>query len=623
MLPCFDSPTSVKSRPAPSASPLAAAVHAGRHHVRLVRWTLGVMGAMAPGLTFGLLAVSFAGGLTTLALFIAIRCLIDAQARSLGGQPPPFETLIPWLALLFAAAATEALVSLARKLLRNLLLDRADLDLTAAVMRKAASQPVAFFEQPSSQDILERLQGQVATRLVELVLRVMSVVTMGLQVLTMMAVLVHIEPLIVVVAVPLFIPYLWFQTGLSRDASSEHAVRAVNRRRIRYYLGHLTRASGAAELRLLGIAPHFIERFRAVMSDFVGRDARRHWRDFWGGTVFALLSLGGFLGVFAMVVQRALGGQASIGEVAVFAAAAVRLRKSLEDMGQAVNIGLDQARHVEALRVFLECPPEEDADAGDPLPTPFRADIRCEHVSFRYPGADTLALDDLCLDIAAGETVAIVGENGSGKTTLVKLLAGFHAPTDGRILVSGRDIRELSLTALRSRISFVFQEFGRYAVSLRENIAYGDWLRLRDAPEAVADCARRAGLADAAARMPEGLDTVLGREFGAFEPSGGVWQRIAIARALARDAPLLILDEPTAAVDARAEYGLFRQLAKLAEGRTTLLISHRFSTVSMAQRILVMHHGRIVEQGGHDELLALGGRYAELYNYHQRRMSGA
>ena len=592
-------------------------------HILLVRWTLRIMGGIAPGLTFGLLIVSFIGGLTPLALLIAVRHLIDALSRTPGGQTPPLQTLTPWLVLLFTAAAGEAIVRLAWKLIRNLLLDCANRDLVTTVMCQAARQPVEYFEQPASQDTLEQLQGQVATRLVELVHRVMSVVTTGIQAITLMVILIHIEPLIVLVAVPLFVPYLWFQTGLSRDAFSEHEARTFTRRRIGYYLGHLTKASGAAELRLLGIAPHFIKRFRAVMTDFATRDARRHWRDFWGGSLFALLTLGGFMGVFAMVVQRALHGQVSVGEVTVFATTVIRLRKSLEDMTYAVSVGLDQARHVEALRAFLERPQSKDEVTGDPLPIPFHADIRCENISFRYPGADSLALDDLCLNIKAGETVAIVGENGSGKSTLVKLLAGFYVPTEGRILISGRDIRELSLIELRSRISFVFQEFGRYAASLGENIAYGDWQRLQDNPEAVATCVRRAGLTDAAARMPDGLDTVLGREFGVYEPSGGVWQRIAIARALAREAPLLILDEPTAAVDARAEYELFRQLASLAEGKTTLLISHRFSTVSMAQRILVMHQGSIVEQGGHDELLAMKGRYAELYNFNQRRIAGA
>ena len=194
--------------------------------------------------------------------------------------------------------------------------------------------------------------------------------------------------------------------------------------------------------------------------------------------------------------------------------------------------------------------------------------------------------------------------------------------TTGTISVSGHDIATLPPDLLRARTSFVFQDFGRYAATLADNIAYGDWQRLRDDREEIEAIAARTGLDRRVEQMPDGYDTVLGREFGDYEPSGGIWQKIAIARAFARTAPLLILDEPTASVDAKSEYQLFQQLGRLAAGKTTILISHRFSTVSMAQRILVMYRGRVVEQGSHDELLAMNGHYAELYGYYERRMTG-
>ena len=588
----------------------------------LIRWTVATVYAIAPRLTIGLIVVSIVGGLTPLAMMLVMRELINHQLRAATGQSGDLQSLTPLLSLLFATALAEAFVSLARSLLRGLLQERANRDLSAAVMEAAARQPVAFFEQHKSLDMLERLQGQVATRLVDLIGQFLGVFMSAIQVVTLVGFLAAIEPFMGLLAVPLFLPYLWFQLALSRGVFSDHQEQAGTRRRIAYALNMLTSARYAAEVRLLGIAPHIVAQFRMLMRQ-VGNDAaRRHWQGFFGSMLFAILSLTLFLAMFAKVALAAVRGSASVGDVVFFAAAVLRLRNSLEQITHAVAAGLAQTRYVEALRSFLELPCPEELGGSVPLPVPFSPEICCEGVSFTYPGAKTPSLSNLSLEIKPGETIAIVGENGSGKTTLVKLLAGFYAPSAGSIRVSGHDIQELSLPELRRQISFVFQEYGRYAASVAENIAYGDWPALEHDRKAIEHCAVRAHLAGSVARMPEGYDTLLGRQFGDYEPSGGVWQKIAIARAFAREASILILDEPTANVDARAEYELFRQLASLAEGRTTILISHRFSTVSMAQRILVMQRGRIVEQGSHAELLALGGHYAQLYSYHQRQLAG-
>jgi ATP-binding cassette, subfamily B, bacterial len=599
---------------------LPAASIVGRA-VGLVRWTVGVMYGIAPALTIGLIAVSVIEGLTPLVLFLAIRGVIDAQAigRSGGAEP---SRLGMWLVILAAAATAEAFVTLASKLLRNLLLARANRDLTLAVLEQAARLPVGSFEEQRSLDTLDRLRSHVAARLVELICRIAQVLTAGIQIITILAALVRIEPLIALVAPPCFAPYLWYHLSLGRSVFHDQHGRAESRRRIAYYVDLLTSARHAAEVRLLGIAPHLVDRFRSMVDQNMSRDSRRQWQTFLGGFTFAAVSLVVFVTILSRVALRGGADPHAAGNIAFFAAAALRLRNSLEKIAYALSAAVEQAGHAAALRAFLSLSSEEHHSGHAALPVPFRPELRCEGVCFRYPGTTLDVLHDLSFDIAAGETVAIVGENGSGKSTLVKLIAGFYRPTAGRIVLSGGDLQDLDSDESRRRIAFVFQDTGRYAASVADNIAYGDWPRLHDDRKAVEQYAERAGLAANIDRMPDGYDTILSRQFGAYEPSGGVWQRIAIARAFAREAPLLILDEPTANVDARAECELFRQLTELAAERTTILISHRFSTVSMADRILVMSGGRIVEQGSHAELLSMQGHYARLYDYHQRRMRG-
>jgi ATP-binding cassette subfamily B protein len=256
-------------------------------------------------------------------------------------------------------------------------------------------------------------------------------------------------------------------------------------------------------------------------------------------------------------------------------------------------------------------------------PGPGDGEIELIDVDFTYPGAGKPTLFDVSLHIAPGETVAVVGENGAGKTTLVKLIARLYDPDDGQILFDRINIRDLSTDYLHRTISFVFQHFGRYVATAGDNIAYGDWEALLDEPEAVSQIARAAGIDRMIEAMPQQYETMLGREFGEYDLSGGQWQRLAIARALARRPSLLILDEPTANLDAKAEFQLFSDFKNLAQKRTTILISHRFSTVSIADRIIVMDQGRVIESGTHDALIAQDGHYAMLYDLHHRQMAAA
>jgi ABC-type multidrug transport system fused ATPase/permease subunit len=275
--------------------------------------------------------------------------------------------------------------------------------------------------------------------------------------------------------------------------------------------------------------------------------------------------------------------------------------------------------YITHLRILMHTKPLLHS-SEDYVPRECRGEFVLENVSFTYPDANQPALAEISLHIHPGEVIALVGENGAGKTTLVKLISRLYSPTHGSVKLDGHNLEEYSLSYLRRQYLFVFQNFGRYEGSVHENIAYGDWERLMDRPDLVQKLAQSCGIDPTIQALPHGYQTLLGRNFGETDLSGGQWQRLAIARAFAREGSILILDEPTSNLDPRAEYQIFRQFQSLAAGRTTILISHRFSTVSMADRIVVLDQGKIVEQGSHTELLTTNGLYSTLYRMQSQRM---
>jgi ATP-binding cassette subfamily B protein len=373
------------------------------------------------------------------------------------------------------------------------------------------------------------------------------------------------------------------------------------------------------EVRMLGLAPLLIDKFRALMAEFRDQDRHTYRRGFDGSTLFVVLTTTAIYALFARVALRVLGGSLTLGDLAVFGGATTRLRNTLQSAVQSISSTMERMLYITNVIDFLALEPQVTTKGG-PAPAVRAADIELRDVTFHYPGMAERALDRVSIHIAAGETVALVGENGAGKSTLVKLIAGLYEPDEGSVLFGGVDLREIDRDDLHRRIAFVFQSFGRYETSATENIAYGDWQNMLLDPERVKRIAALAGVDEMIRSLPRGYDTLIGRSFGEHELSGGQWQSIAVARAFARDAALLILDEPTSNLDARAEYNLFRRFQELASGRTTIIISHRFSTVRVADRILVMEKGTVVESGSHDELMARAGGYKQLYDLHVQRL---
>ena len=396
------------------------------------------------------------------------------------------------------------------------------------------------------------------------------------------------------------------------------------RRQLEYLRQTGASVETAKEVKIFNLNRFFIERFRTLSDKFYSANARLAGQRALWGTVLAALGTLGYYIAYGYIAWRTVRGDFTIGDLTFLAGSFRRLRQLLESLLAGFSQVASQALYLDDLYSFFDIQPEiiSKPDAL-PVPRPIRQGFVFEDVGFRYEGGHKWALRHLSFELHAGEILALIGENGAGKTTLVKLLARLYDPDEGRILLDGRDLRDYDLDDLRANIGVIFQDFVRYHLTAAENIAVGQIDAMGDQPRI--ESAARKGMADQViAGLEQGYDQVIGRRFKeGVDLSGGQWQKIAIARAYMRDAQVMILDEPTAALDARAEYEVFERFKELGEGKTAVLISHRFSSVRMADRILVLADGRVEASGTHEQLMAEGGRYAELYRTQFGAASGA
>ncbi len=571
-----------------------------------------------PPSAMAMTACSVVGALLPASQAWVAKLIVDAVVSAINthiGAEAGLQTVLPLLIAEFFLLVVQAANTQARTFAEHILHARMNVAVNTRIIRKSLELDLSHFENPDYYDKLQNARREADWRGLQIANGAFYLLQNIITLFSFAALLFRFSPLLAVIIFVATLPAFIAQSSYAELSFRVLSWRAPEARQLSYLEYLLTNSESVKEIKLFGLGEPLLGRYSKLFWKFLREDqaiARGRSLASVGWGMVATLT---YYGAYAWIVWRAVGSAITLGDMTLY----LSIFRSSQSTFESIFFGLSELYEnglfMSNLFKFLELEPQMVvAERPTPLPHTIQKGFEFRHVAFKYPGQDDWALCDVNLTIRPGEKVALVGPNGAGKTTLIKLLTRLYDPTDGQILLEGVDLREYDLNELRKRIGVIFQDFVHYHLSAAENIGFGQIERVDDRNRIV-DSAEKSGAHPLISSLPHGYETTLGRWFTeGRDLSGGEWQKIALARAFMRDCDILVLDEPTAALDAENELMVFQRFRELTTERMAILISHRFSTVRMADRIFVVDGGQITEQGSHEELLEKGGTYARLFN---------
>ncbi|MCH9004263.1 MAG: ABC transporter ATP-binding protein [Proteobacteria bacterium] len=582
------------------------------------RRALNLVWTTSRPLTITLALLTLVGGVLPAVIAYIGQLIVDGVIAAAQAADPDTRGVLILIGLealvVIAVAATQRGISASQSLLRALLGQRVNV----MILEKAMTLELAQFEDSEFYDKLTQARREASSRPLSLVNRTFGLVQNAISLASYSVLLFAFSPWAVVILIVAGLPSFFAEAKFSGDAFRLFRWRSPDTRMQLYLETVIAREDGVKEVKLFQLGPRLLQRYRDIFKKLFVEDRKLTLRrDTWG-FLLGLLSTGALYGAYVWIVITTIAGVITLGAMTMYLVLFRQGQAAVSAILMSVSGMYEDNLYLSNLYEYLEQPVPARRGQFVRGPNPERG-LQFENVSFTYAGAKQEALSNISLQIKPGESLALVGENGSGKTTLIKLLTRLYDPTGGRILLDGLDLQEWDVEALRQRVGVIFQDFGRYQFTVGENIGAGD-VRYIDDKERWKKAAATGLAAPFIEDMPDSYDTQLGRWFkGGRELSGGQWQKIALSRAFMRsDADILVLDEPTAAMDASSEAEVFEHFRNASGSKMTILISHRFSTVRAAEKIIVIHQGRILERGNHESLLAEGGQYAHLFKLQAR-----